>query len=685
MAEDDFSVTLEPVEDLYGGGTRTRHVILKRKHGALTQSVFSCPVLDKMAPNRDYPYEGLCAVLNGDNWKFIDAIAIGLKIRGKNVPLKPGPVKASPWAWEYSYDADGRALKVTYYLCEADGCLGYVAASAPGGTSVVFEPYFDIRYMYDASRPEAHVARLLPETLAVSVDGRTACVNVPAASFRESRHEVEWRYKLGSGDRRKVDGHVRPLAETRKIVSFYEIESSGSEATLWFSCGESESRAMELMRRKPAGMQEDLARARAIRGALLPNYKGTERERNVVWRAIGMSKFGMMADGARFQEAGEFWFKSVWFRDQFEGLMHNYETIRRLNAVGCIRSILLESFKLQDKWGRLPNRYISSPSTEKYDYNSADATLLALVLAGMVVRDTNDGELAKRSARALEKYLQGVSADTVIKDGPPMLKPNGLLAVPAWHSWTDGFHFVHGTRMPIRMSAEWAMELVDKGKADEVYLARFLLPEVNAQWIRCLEAGWLFSKYSRDFLLSDRCRTLYHRALKAYKPLFYNEHTHYVNNMASADESALGRRIDPATGSPGLVAAAMLGTDLFTPDELGAIARTACKKLLRRKRDMAFGVAVKETDKCIYYTGEDYHEGVVWPRDTPYLIRLLSIAGEAGLVGQLLESNLRHQMEEGFVFYNQELFSCDHDWTPVKDPVQWWSQWVDPYLEQRPG
>ena len=41
-------------------------------------------------------------------------------------------------------------------------------------------------------------------------------------------------------------------------------------------------------------------------------------------------------------------------------------------------------------------------------------------------------------------------------------------------------------------------------------------------------------------------------------------------------------------------------------------------------------------------------------------------------------------MEEGFVFYNQELFSCDHDWTPVKDPVQWWSQWVDPYLERYP-
>jgi hypothetical protein len=679
MAEDDFSITMEPVEDLYGGGTRTRHVILKRKHGALAQSVFSCPVLDKIAPNRDYPYEGLYAVMNGDNWKFIDAIAVGLRVRGKNVPLKPGPVKASPWACEYSYGGEGRTLNVTYYLCEADGCLGRVAASASGSeASIVFEPFFDIRYMYDASKPDAHAARLLPEALAVSVGGRTACVSMPGASFRESRRELEWRYKLGSGDRHKIDGHIRPLAETRKIVSFYEVESRGRQATLWFSCGESEQKALELLQRQPAGMQEDVARARAIRDVLLPNYTGTERERNIARRAIGMSKFGMLIDGARFQEAGEFWFKSVWFRDQFEGLLHNYEAIRRLGATGCIRRILLESFRLQDKWGRLPNRYVSS--TEKYDYNSADATLLAFMLAGMVVRDTNDGELAKQSASALEKYLQGVSARAMMKDGPPVLKPNGLLAIPAWHSWTDGFHTVNGTRMPIRMSETWARELIDRGKADEVYLARYLLPEINAQWIRCLEAGWLFSKYSRDFLLSDRCRTLYHRALNAYKPLFYNTHTRYVNNMISVDESALGPRTDPVAGSPGLVAAAMLGIDLFTTDDLQAITRTACERLLRRKWGMAFGVAVKETDKCVYYNGEDYHEGVLWPRDTPYLIRLLSISGEVALAEQLLESNLRHQTEEGFVFYNQELFSCDHDWAPVKDPVQWWSQWVDPYL-----
>ena len=67
-----------------------------------------------------------------------------------------------------------------------------------------------------------------------------------------------------------------------------------------------------------------------MRDALMPSYQATERERAIVWRAIGMSKFGMIIDGVRFQEAGDFWFKSAWFRDQFEGLLHNYETIKRL-------------------------------------------------------------------------------------------------------------------------------------------------------------------------------------------------------------------------------------------------------------------------------------------------------------------------------------------------------------------
>jgi glycogen debranching enzyme len=97
---------------------------------------------------------------------------------------------------------------------------------------------------------------------------------------------------------------------------------------------------------------------------------------------------------------------------------------------------------------------------------------------------------------------------------------------------------------------------------------------------------------------------------------------------------------------------------------------------------MPFGIIVKESGRDVYLGDAEYHEAVVWPRDTPYLIRLLSLVGDGATIDGLLASNLRHQMEEGFVFYNQELFSGDDDRAPVKDPVQWWSQWVDPYLDR---
>ena len=84
------------------------------------------------------------------------------------------------------------------------------------------------------------------------------------------------------------------------------------------------------------------------------------------------------------------------------------------------------------------------------------------------------------------------------------------------------------------------------------------------------------------------------------------------------------------------MAASILGPDVFSSDELATIAHTARERLLRHKWGMAFGIAVRDTDRCVYLNSEDYHEGVVWPRDTPYLIKLLSLAGETGLVDQLL-------------------------------------------------
>ena len=84
---------------------------------------------------------------------------------------------------------------------------------------------------------------------------------------------------------------------------------------------------------------------------------------------------------------------------------------------------------------------------------------------------------------------------------------------------------------------------------------------------------------------------------------------------------------------------------------------------------------------------------MVWPRSTPYLIGLLRLLGEEETIRGLLRNALDHQMSEGAVFYSHELLappfgdnprpdpSTADNPVPVKNPVQFWSQWCDPFLD----
>ena len=120
-----------------------------------------------------------------------------------------------------------------------------------------------------------------------------------------------------------------------------------------------------------------------------------------------------------------------------------------------------------------------------------------------------------------------------------------------------------------------------------------------------------------------------------------------------------------------------IADSLFTDEEVRVFAETIKEPLRVRRAGLAFGVAVRESKKKIYYGDSEYHECVVWPRDMPYLLRLLRRNREKRLVREIIRSNLNHQMKEGFLFYNSELFSQDDGIVPVKNPVQFWSQWVD--------
>lgn len=205
MAADDYSLIMAPTEDLFGGGSRTRHVILKRRSASLSQSAFSCQVFEKVAPNRDYPYEGLFAMVGPDYWKFIDTIALGVQSNGRQLKLAPAEVKATPWSCEYSYEADGLAIRAMYYLYKVNnGASGYmdVSIEGPGARSskISFEPYFDVRFMYDQSAPENIQAGVSGDILTAMTGGPTVCLSATGSRYVRKGRQIEWKYKL-RGDR----------------------------------------------------------------------------------------------------------------------------------------------------------------------------------------------------------------------------------------------------------------------------------------------------------------------------------------------------------------------------------------------------------------------------------------------------------------------------------------------------
>ncbi len=422
--------------------------------------------------------------------------------------------------------------------------------------------------MYGPSTPDAHHADVVSGTLAVGVGPHTACLAAKDAIFIRKGRRISWKYKLGSGSRCWQYDRLRFVPETRVISSFYDIEMDGPEASLRFACGETAAAAFEHLEEDYGS--NDLARATLIRDTLFPYYAPADRD--VLFRALGADRFGMNVDGVRFREAGDFWFKSVWFRDMFEGLIHNYQTTRKIEGMGGMEEALLKSFDLQDDRGRIPNRLVPGTGGRRPDYNSADATLLAFILAGMLVRDGSDGDMAQGAAAAFRKYLNGILHCDLEPNGPPRLRPNGLISVPSWHSWTDGMRSIDGRLLPIRVSEDWERELVRRNAAEELFLQKFFLPEINAQWMRALESGWRFSRYDRDFTMADTCKTYYNRARDAFRQVFLDPRTGYIHNLVCTNDFVLGPRSDPTPGSPGVVAAAMLGLDVFTMRELESIA-----------------------------------------------------------------------------------------------------------------
>jgi hypothetical protein len=681
----NFRVALQPVEEK--NPERTKHALLKRPQASWSQSVFSVPLGEKIVPNRDYPYEGLSVLINGENIHFLDGIAVGVKKEGDYVELFSKKVIASPWKMVYSYEGEGVNLTTSYYLMNLwewqTGITASVVLETTNASSLVIEPLVDIRHMYEDSKPEEHFCRVLSDGMLIRRGER--CISLRTANDCEVRtwkKELEWWYKLGSGFREKRDAGAVFKGERKKPVSLGEIElplelDNTAAALLVIACSNSEA-ALEKLHEQGKNWLSDEAAEQKSAAELAKSLGVGAKDVAIAFRALALSKFGMYVNGEFFYEAGDFWFRTPWFRDLFEGIINNIEILTRLGDAEKIKKIILHSFERQDRYGRIPNRF-PERKTEALDYNNADATFLAFIAAGELLARHWDADFAavvlERAAFTISRFKLN---DVEAINGAPVLHGNGLISIVPWHSWIDSKRTIEiageKKEVSVRIPDSWLEALKGENDPDK---PRYLLPEINAQWIKmlshCVRLATKCGNTTETFAL------LFKEAIENFKAVFWDARGNNLYNIVT-----LAGEKDITPGSPAVVAFSLLTDEaVFTTEEVENFIRNVKRNLLVERNGLPFGILVKKSPKRIYCGDEDYHEAVVWPRDTPYLIRLLRYRGEREreTVEGLLKSNLEHQMNEGFLFYNSELFSPDNGaMVPVKNPVQFWSQWVDPYL-----
>ena len=660
MTMKKFGVGLKPVEDV--NPARTLHTILKRPSASWSHSVYSVPFIDKIIPNRDYPYEGLSCVLDGRNYHILDGIAIGID----GHELRPSKVLAYPWKVIYSYDGDIK-LDVDYYLLGSKGNPGRIIIRTDKPCTLEIEPLIDIRWMYDLSSPSSHrVERCENGLIAARDDIRVAITASLPCECRTWHHPVDWFYKMGSGYRENVNGEIRFKGEHRHPVSPGTIRIADQKTvSLAVSCGRSDDDLIAVcaraLKESAADEHNEIVSAKKI-------VKSLDLSGAAGFRALAMTKFGMYLDDTLCYEAGDFWFRTVWFRDAFEGILQNINTLFRLGMENRIRDILIYVFNNRDEHARIPNF--------GDNYDSIDATLLALIAGAEYLKRKKDNGLKKMIlACAHDLLVSFENGDLTVPDGAPVLHPNGLISSAPHHSWIDSMRtiVVDGIShsLPSRIPEDWEYELARRYREETVHeltKPTYFLPEVNSQWIRAIKLIYELSG-------EERHSNLLSAASSSFRDMFVNEY--FLNNLVTTDG-----RVDETIGSPAMVAISILYS-FFTDEEIDRFIATVRDHLLVRRAGLAFGVAVRESDRKIYYSDREYHECVVWPRDTPYLIHLLDRNREKKLVKEIIRSNLDHQMKEGFLFYNSELFSQDDGIVPVKNPVQFWSQWVD-CLDQIP-
>ncbi|MEM5778262.1 MAG: hypothetical protein QXD43_00790 [Candidatus Aenigmatarchaeota archaeon] len=636
---------------------RNLFTVIKRHQGTWSQSIFSVKHENLIAPNRDYRYQGLNVMVGDEYWKFLDCIFFG--IRG--VDLEPVKVIVFPWKSIYQYVGKNTKVDVEYYLAKdmKNGISARVLFNVNSNDGeLIVRPLVDIRNIISHSQPEKIETKIINDKLIALLNENKISFFIEDAEIIEKRQIINWWYKLGSGFREIRNEGIKFISEYENPIFIGELRKSffsGEKVSLVINCNRDFNNI---------DFDENEEKEKNYLQKLIDKF---DCKKEVLARIITLDKFGIFANKAIVPEAGDFWFKQVWLRDLLEFMINNFNTLIKINRKK-VENILKWILTQQDpNSGRFPNF--------KNNFNSTDSSLLFFIFVEKYLREFENQDIAENALKSFKLMLKKFSENKFEIDGPPVIHFNLLYSMP-WHSWTDSRIPFNGRLISTRIPFEWTKEV-----SIEELCKLALLPEINALYIRALKAGEFIANLTKS---EENFIEPYKKAVEKYKKVFKNKN--YLYSLILNDKK------DPTETSMALVSAVLLYEHVFNKKDLENM-WPIVEKLLVKKRGKVFGILTKNVNDRIFLNDYQYHGAVVWPRDNPYLIKYFKIIGEERKAKEVLESNLWHQMDEGAIFYCNELFSLpegknptptksSNEPVPVKNPIQLWSHFCDAYLNK---
>jgi hypothetical protein len=629
---------------------RNMQVLLKTRVGEWSSSVFSVDMdhagRHLTGPNRDYSHQGLLISRGTDVFKTLDALLFSGAGEGDREGPRTVRVEPSRILYRYPHLEAGFSLR--------GGCLNIELDRE--GVEVV--PLIDIRAMNGASDPAAHEAEIDAEWLSVRKDGLSLRIG-PLEGFDPSPFITEWVYKLGSGFRWKDErGCIRFVREQRRLFAPGTLTVNGNLLAV------------------------TIEESPDVTNSTIPESSWLERisvadpalSKPMKLRLSALRNFGLDLDGVWFPEAGCWWFRKPWVRDALEGILANFQVYTALfgweERLNSIAKLLMKTIKKESML----------PTILGGQEPSADAPPLLIYLCSLLNREIVEEAMGLTSA-LVEAMVSGDDD----KPGPPVFN-RWLVACAAFQSWTDSR--LGNEQLPSRIPANW------KASAEDWSRPKYYLPEVNGYWIRALESltrrGKALGLRAPDTLLEANARMK-----TAFRMLLWDG-SYLVNIM---DSESLRR--DWERTSMGLVGISS-ALSLFNREEIRAAYASADRLLVKRSLVQlgsgSYPMGLLITGQLSPYLGDaEYHRSVVWPRDTPYLVRIMEVLGLQSDINGILLNALDQTISEGALTYSSEIYGpavganpnkpagrgnsdLSLNPLPLKNPAQYWSHWCDPFL-----